>query len=408
MGLFQSDSQHAARIPASNAPAVDFTAFDVSKVDLAKTALPEVPYYEAVGSLLTEPSPMIWFDEMIPGDPIQWVSSVESCSRYHGKLVAEVYFHPVLAAIHLAFMDHRPLVLSPDMIWLLVAQGFANHVNANSEDLRSQFVQHSGKVSLKVRRDDFIKGSPENPWPEVFAEFSSHIRNHLGASTHDLLMPCFSTTGVVERAAAEVVLLDAMQSFFSYDFCSACGIPQIILEGLTADWELLAERTRGIGEFGLGWWTEVLEPILDQFTAASRGQVNVPFWESLYREGNESGGPYTNGWITAFFPYLKDFRTGCASRKNPWLAKGGTALQELLYSPENSFRVGSGHAPRLTDFPSGIARAPFSWQYHDRSFQMEFLGGFLGVQQDAETLRLRPEIGWAIQEQVAGDQDGPG
>jgi hypothetical protein len=279
------------------------------------------------------------------------------------------------------------------MIWLLVAQGFANHVNANSEDLRSQFVQHSGKVSLKVQRDDFIKGSPENPWPEVFGEFSSLIRNHLGASTHDLLMPCFSTTGVVERAAAEVVMLDAMQSFFSYDFYTLCGIPQIILEGSTADWELLAERTRGIGEFRLRWWTEVLEPILDQFTAASRGQLNVQFWQSRYREGDESGGPYTNGWITAFFSYLNESRMGGASRKNPWLAQGGAALQELLYSMENSTGVRFGHGPKTSDFPSGMARAPCSWQYRERSLQMEFPGGFLGVQQDAETLRLRPEIG---------------
>ena len=341
-------------------------------------------------------------------DPPQSVRSVEACSRYYGKLVAKVGFHPVLAAIHLAFMDHRPLVLSPDMIWLLVAQGFANHVNANSEDLRSQFVQHSGKVSLHVQVDDFIKGSPENPWPEVFGAFSSQIRNHLGASTHDLLLPCFSTTGVVERAAAEVVLLDAMQSFFSYSCGTSCGIPQIILEGSTADWELLAERTRGIGEFRLRWWTEVLEPILDQFTAASRGQVNVPFWQSLYKVGDRSGGRYMNGWITSFFPYLKDFRTGYASRNNPWLAEWGAALQELLYSSENSSRRQPEHGVNMTDFPRGVARAPFSWQYHDRSFQMEFLGGFLGVQQDAETLRLRPEIGWAIQEQVAGDQDGPG
>ena len=34
----------------------------------------------------------------------------------------------------------------------------------------------------------------------------------------------------LEQAAAEVVLLDAMQSFFTYHFYSKCGIPQIVLE----------------------------------------------------------------------------------------------------------------------------------------------------------------------------------
>jgi hypothetical protein len=32
---------------------------------------------------------------------------------------------------------------------------------------------------------------------------------------------------------------------------------------------------------------------------------------------------------------------------------------------------------------------------------MEFLGGFVGVRQEAATLCLRPEIGWAVREQAA-------
>jgi hypothetical protein len=32
-----------------------------------------------------------------------------------------------------------------------------------------EFVRH------QVRRDDYRKGSPENPWPEVFSEFSRQI-----------------------------------------------------------------------------------------------------------------------------------------------------------------------------------------------------------------------------------------
>src|SRR5262249_48555239 len=51
----------------------------------------------------------------------------EACSRYHGRLVADIAFHPLIAALHRAFCDHRPLSLSPDMIWLLIAQGVANH-----------------------------------------------------------------------------------------------------------------------------------------------------------------------------------------------------------------------------------------------------------------------------------------
>jgi len=49
-------------------------------------------------------------------------------------------------------------------------------------------------------------------------------------------------------------------------------------------------------------------------------------------------------------------------------------------------------------FPSGLARAPFVWKYFGQRFEMEFLGGFVGVGQDPATLTLRPEIGWAIRE----------
>ena len=52
-------------------------------------------------------------------------------------------------------------------------------------------------------------------------------------------------------------------------------------------------------------------------------------------------------------------------------------------------------------FPSGLSIAPFRWDYLDRSFDMEFLGVFVGVAQDQETFALRPEIGWVVREAPA-------
>src|SRR5262249_41686527 len=160
--------------------------------------LPEVPYSQAIRTLLN-----------------QSTRSIEACSRYHGRLVAKVLAHPVLVALQRAFMQHRPLCLSPDMIWLLLCQGVAHHINVHAESLRSRMVQHQGKVQIEVRRDDFVKGSPENPWGEVIDEFSTQVRGHIG-SAHDLFIPRFSTTGPTERIAAEIVLLDAVQSYFEY------------------------------------------------------------------------------------------------------------------------------------------------------------------------------------------------
>lgn len=378
--------------------------FDVAPVTPATTALPDVSYKEAVEALLQPPPSQMpeRIRRMPPGEVLppaqKLLKGIESCSSYHGRLVAGVAFHPVIATIHKAYDEHRPLILSPDIIWLLVAQGFANHVNSNFEKLRPQLVKHLGKATITVRRDDFVKGSLENPWPEAFREFSSQIRGHIGSETHDLLLPNFSTSGAVEKAAAEVVLMDAVKSFFSYEFQTLCGIPQIVLEGTKDDWEVLAERICGLGRFGLEWWTSALAPILKEFGSAARGQANFEFWQSIYKLEGGSGGPYTTGWITAFFPYLKNRETGLATKRNPWLEKAGDELQSLLYPREDKDLNPFRHRPTTEEFPTGLARATFLWQYFERTFEMEFLGGFVGVRQEKETLRLRPEIGWAVRD----------
>jgi hypothetical protein len=69
MELFQSGSQHAGSMPASNASAASFTAFDVSKVNLAGAALSEVPYYEAVESLMRKPSSFGYSPDTMPTKP---------------------------------------------------------------------------------------------------------------------------------------------------------------------------------------------------------------------------------------------------------------------------------------------------------------------------------------------------
>ncbi|MDB5350128.1 MAG: hypothetical protein JWN86_1375 [Planctomycetota bacterium] len=385
------------------------TTFEVSDVVRAKSPLPEVSYKQAVEALLTRGVPehhrrrvealarrglSIALPETPPSRP------VEACTRYHGRLLGGVAFHPVVAAVHRAFLDHRPLILSPDTLWLMIAQAVANHVNAHAEELRPRLVRHPGRLTIDVRRDDFVKGSPENPWPEVFAEFSKKVRDHVGPAI-DLFVPTFSTTGPVERAASEVVLLDAMRSYFDYALHTLCGIPAIALEGTTEDWQSLAGRAEAFAEFGLARWIEFLRPILRQFVRASRGDVDVAFWRSLYKINNQSGGPVITGWITAFFPYLKDYRTGHASVPiGGFFEDEGRGVEEMLYSFEDERRA-FAHGPTIESFPGGLSCAPFRWEYLDKTFPMEFLGGFVGVAQDSGTLALRPEIGWAVREAVA-------
>lgn len=150
-----------------------------------------------------------------------------------------------------------------------------------------------------------------------------------------------------------------MQSYFEYSVRSICGIPTITLEGTVEDWQDVAHRAQAFAEFDLSWWLTPLQPVLQEFVAAARGEVRPAFWQSIYKFGSYSGGASITGWSIAFFPYLKD-QYGNPTR--------------------------------------GLARAPFKWAFPTREFDMEFLGGFVGVAQDSSTLTLRPEVGWAIRE----------
>jgi Domain of unknown function (DUF4419) len=117
------------------------------------------------------------------------------------------------------------------------------------------------------------------------------------------------------------------------------------------------------------------------------------------------------GWINLFFPYLID-KQGLPTQRNPWLA-GERDLEELLADPRARAPARRSHPmiePRHPGYvydgayPSGLAKAPFTWEEQDgrgnarHRWNMEFLGGFVGVAQDARSLCLRPEIGWAVRE----------
>ena len=185
---------------------------------------------------------------------------------------------------------------------ILLAQGFANHVRLHAEQLRDRFVAHQGKLLLRIIRDDFRRGQP-NPWPEVFEQFTASIREHLGKRC-DLVVADFSTTGALERTVSQLILLDAMHSYFNYELVTRCGIPRITLAGTPADWRSIRTRAEMFAEFELGWWVDELRPILDGFVAAAEGASDVAHWQLLLKPQAMSGGPYLTGWLPVLFPYL--------------------------------------------------------------------------------------------------------
>jgi hypothetical protein len=334
--------------------------FAVDKVTPAKKPLPECRTHEAVKDMLDSP--------------------IESCSDYHGTVVRGVGYQPLLAAVYTAFSEHRPLVLTPDAVWITIAQGVAHHMALHGERLRSRFVAHQGRLDLVFECSDWVEGSPENPWPEAFAGWAGQIRDHVGPSTHDTLVCDFSTTGPLERTVSQIVLMDVFERYFHYELYGICGIPTVTLEGTTSDWHRLAEKAAGLAVFDLDWWLPHLLPICEQFVRASRGDVDLPHWQRICKLREEYGGHIINGWVAKLFPYLRAFIQGPCNRRNP------------------IFETGEGF--QTLDAPPGLSRVPFTWKNGrtGRVRQMEAIGGLVGLSQHPETLALRPEVGWAVHE----------
>jgi hypothetical protein len=314
-------------------------------------------------------------------------SVLEACASNLDGLIA-TQANPFVYAIHRAFADHLPLVLSPDDIWLCIAQAFGLHVNLHAEELRDRLVSHGGQLTIEVRRDGFVMDSADNDWPGVFEEFSQQLAGHLG-DVANLVVSDFSTTTAIERGVSQIVLMSAMQPYFKYDVTTICGIPRITLLGTTDDWRAIRRRAEALAQYDLDRWIAALLPILDQFVAASAGDVDRDFWQSLYKLGGGSGGPYVSGWINTLFPYIKRY-PGHAG-----MHPGQLQVNEFAYRWEDA-GDDDQKGPTSTRFPWGLSCAPFAWNYYLTDIPMEFLGGFVGVSQNPVTMAVRPAIGWAV------------
>jgi len=288
-----------------------------------------------------------------------------------------------VATAGLAYARHLPLVFGPDEVWLCITQGLAQHINQHAEELRHHFVQHQGKQLIEILRDEFVRGSPDNDWPGCFDEFAQQIKQYIGPK-HDLIVADFTTTGPVERAASNIVLMDAMQQYFSYQLTTLSGYPSITILGDQRDWENMRERVEQFAEFDLEWWTTGLLQVLDNIVNTFEGAPDPHgFWRSFYRRGGGSGGPYVDGWIHQLFPYLNDRRSASGYRQNP-------AVLDWEYGRTNGMGgIAAG------DFPNGLSSVPFVWSYYGEALPYRLVAGLTATQQ-LDNQALRPVIGWGV------------
>jgi Domain of unknown function (DUF4419) len=320
------------------------------------------------------------------------------------ETIADREIHPLALAVHTAFSEHRPLVLTPDIIWLTIAQGLAQHINNHAEELRANFVSHQGKEKLVAEIDNL----PTLPtqWAEIIEQWTLQLRDLVGADVYRLMECNFSTTTSITRIASHVVMMDVFQQYFDFVVLCVCGIPEISLLGTVADWQSIYERVASLERYNLGWWTARLLPICQEFINTAAGKPDRDFWQCIYKPQAVYAAEYMTGWLTDLFPYLRHGITKSTTVRNHVLALDRCELPMPANEENLAALLGfSPHRIALTALPLGISQVGF--KLIDRSadcstsLDLELIAGFIGVHQDSQGI-LQPEIGWGVRDRTDG------
>ncbi|CAG8587058.1 1090_t:CDS:2 [Dentiscutata heterogama] len=258
-----------------------------------------------------------------------------------------------------------------------------NHI-LDHISVKSRFVKDFGGETLHAVWTDYEKecksdvlGNPRCTHGLVAAILQELFRRIIAATDEQVgkfdmkaLLKCdFSTSTTTSEIASGVVLLDVVKPFSNYTNSTKYGISKITLDGSLEDWNKLQEKVIQLRKinFDLDFWLDRLDPVIWQFVATYRGEIDKTFWNSIATELNfDSNDPKLIGWISSFFPYGRD----------------GKPLE--------------GNCIRTSDLPDGRIALPF---VTTSGFCLKLVSGFVGARQEYDSdddIVVSPVIGWAV------------
>ncbi len=281
---------------------------------------------------------------------------------------------PFFSTLVTAYANHMSVTLSPDMVWLLISQGFARYVDYHAEELRSLFVDHDGKMALTVYGNDILFDDAD--WPKLIGAFASLIDENTRGDIAQVITADFSTTGPVERVASQITLMKSMEHYFECEFVTTCGIPSITLKGTPEDWQRVLEKTQKLSQYGLDGWVKELEPILTEFIRAAAGHPNQRFWQCIVKKIREDE--------------LRAAGDGCGDETEPTILDGWFLKLYPDWDGITSDFVEYG----TSSLGSEIVRVEFNYKLFGQNYPMELWAGFIATEVDTTARMLTPKIGW--------------
>ena len=298
-----------------------------------------------------------------------------------------IYFgeHTIFEGLYQAYVNHCPIVLSPDVFWTLIIQAFTRYVLANSESLREKFVDFQGKKELKANNIEYetLESIPKEVWKKDISFYIDKISDYVGKDLISLLKPDFSTTTPIISQVGQINIMSCMQNYFEYKlYYGGCGYPKITLEGTMEDYLRLKEKTLGLKKYGLNHWIDdEIVPILDKIIDTKKGNVDKEFWKKMYYnvEGSISMSDTTQrvksikGWLLKFAPFDKHNKKRVELDELDFKDPFFELPFDLLNAPLKTINVITGEKRDL------VIRA-----------------GFIGMEQNEKTYEMKPVFGWYV------------
>ena len=291
----------------------------------------------------------------------------------------------LIRGLMLAYENHYPITVSPDMILILFLQGYSRFMEKYSEKFRNQYVNFEGKKELSVKRNGITpEKATKEIWQGIVDEFTTKIKESVGEDIISNLESNFTTTKPVHLTTSQLSIMSSMKQYFTYKVVMCvCGISSIKLEGSLEDWQKIKKKFEFLSkkEFGLNWWTESLIPIINKIIEtkiyySQNKDINYElrtFWKDMIRlkKGWVYEPTVIDGWIVKFIPNL--------SEEEP------KVFQKL----EDS------------DIPDEIISCPLKLIFIDENnnetkYDCALASGFYGMIQDEITYTVKPVIGYSI------------
>ena len=304
--------------------------------------------------------------------------------------------HPILEGYYQSYAKHIPVTVSPDILWMLIVQGFSRHIDQNAEKLRNKFVDFDGQKTLIVNGDEWtIEEITREGWESTFAAFVELIKRNAGDSMIKIITPTFSTTTPTIQVSSQIAIMSCFKNYFKYiRLYGGCGFPYINLQGTLKDYEELKSKVEKLKGFDIDDWIMELIIIIDKIIETKKGKIDIDFWKNMIKNKEtiepRGSGALTkveniDGWLLNFYPYYK--------------------VDDVFEKCEKLVRKTDFNKPldvkNLNLIPEEMVEVPLTMHHKitGKDTELTIKTGFLGMIQEKNGL-AKPEIGWFITNKI--------